>query len=114
MLILVLLAYLLVNNIRARTCPSPKQPMLPTVTPKPNDKMVEFTVFKGSKSGSIVESKTTKNIGPHDVLLKVTHSGLCFTDVHFKHSDIVLGHEGVGVVLETGPEVTLFEKYVFR
>lgn len=110
MLILVLFAYLLVYIIKSRS-PIPART---SKHPKPNDEMVEFTVFKGSKSGSIVESKTTKNIGPHDVLLKVTHSGLCFTDVHFKHSDTVLGHEGVGVVLETGAEVTLFEKYVFH
>jgi threonine dehydrogenase-like Zn-dependent dehydrogenase len=35
----------------------------------------------------------------------VTHSGLCGTDIHYKTADIVLGHEGVGVVEELGKNV---------
>lgn len=36
-------------------------------------------------------------------MVKITHSGLCYSDVHFKHRDMVLGHEGVGVVSSVGP-----------
>ena len=61
-------------------------------------KMVEFTVFKGSKEGKIVQATTKKDIKADEVLIKVTHSGLCGTDEHFKHADMVLGHEGAGVV----------------
>jgi D-arabinose 1-dehydrogenase-like Zn-dependent alcohol dehydrogenase len=71
--------------------------------------MVEFKVFRGSKSG-IKESTTSKTIGPHDVLVQVTHSGLCGTDMHYKELDMVLGHEGAGVVKELGSEATLFKK----
>lgn len=60
--------------------------------------MVQFTVFKGSKEGKIVESTTTKELGADEVLIKVTHSGLCGTDEHYKHADMVLGHEGAGVI----------------
>jgi len=60
--------------------------------------MVEFTVYKGSKEGKIVKSTTKKELGPDEVLIKVTHSGLCGTDEHFKHADMVLGHEGAGTV----------------
>lgn len=60
--------------------------------------MVQFTVFKGSKEGKIVESTTTKDLGADEVLIKVTHSGLCGTDEHYKGVDMVLGHEGAGVV----------------
>lgn len=60
--------------------------------------MVQFTVFKGSESGKIVESTTTRELGPDEVLIKVTHSGLCGTDEHYRHKDVVLGHEGAGVV----------------
>jgi D-arabinose 1-dehydrogenase-like Zn-dependent alcohol dehydrogenase len=60
--------------------------------------MVQFTVFKGSKEGQIVESTVTKDLGPEEVLIKVTHSGLCGTDEHYKHADMVLGHEGAGVI----------------
>ncbi|KAH6674456.1 putative NADP-dependent alcohol dehydrogenase C 2 [Halenospora varia] len=67
--------------------------------------MVEFTVFKGSKEGKIVKGRTVRELGYNDVLIKVTHSGLCGTDEHFKHCDMVLGHEGTGVVEDTGASV---------
>ena len=60
--------------------------------------MVEFTVYKGSKDGSIVKSTTTKELAADQVLLKVSHSGVCGTDEHYKHSDMALGHEGVGTI----------------
>lgn len=61
-------------------------------------KVVEFTVFKGSKEGKIVRSQTKKEIKADEVLIKVTHSGLCGTDEHYKGVDQALGHEGAGVV----------------
>lgn len=60
--------------------------------------MVEFTVYKGSEGGKIVKTSTIKDIKPDEVLIKVTHSGLCGTDDHFKSSDMGLGHEGAGVI----------------
>lgn len=60
--------------------------------------MVSFTVCKGSKEGKIVQSTTKKDLGPDDVLIQVTHSGLCGSDEHYRHTDIVLGHEGAGIV----------------
>jgi threonine dehydrogenase-like Zn-dependent dehydrogenase len=60
--------------------------------------MVQFTVFKGSNEGKIVKSTTSKEVAPNEVLIKVTHSGLCGTDEHYKKADMVLGHEGAGVV----------------
>lgn len=71
--------------------------------------MVSFTVFKGSKDGSIVKSTTTKDLGADQVLIKVTHSGVCGTDEHYKHADQGLGHEGVGIV-----EVNTFHSYSLR
>ncbi|KAE8445325.1 hypothetical protein EG329_013563 [Mollisiaceae sp. DMI_Dod_QoI] len=72
--------------------------------------MVEFTVFKGSKEGKIVQSTTKRELKPDEVLIKVTHSGLCGTDEHYKHEDMVLGHEGAGVVEEVGSSVKTFRK----
>lgn len=72
--------------------------------------MPSFTVYKGSKKGEIVESQSQRELGPDQVLLKVTHSGLCGTDVHYKGADMALGHEGVGVVEEIGSAVKLFKK----
>jgi D-arabinose 1-dehydrogenase-like Zn-dependent alcohol dehydrogenase len=71
--------------------------------------MVDFKVFKGGKDG-ISESTSHREIGSKDVLVKVTHSGLCGTDVHYKETDMVLGHEGAGTVEQIGKDVTLFKK----
>ncbi|KAH0833678.1 putative formaldehyde dehydrogenase AdhA [Fonsecaea pedrosoi] len=71
--------------------------------------MVEFTVFKGGKAG-IVQATSQREIGPHDVLVKITHSGLCGTDLHHKDMDMGLGHEGVGIVEDIGKDVTMFKK----
>ena len=70
--------------------------------------MVSFTVFKGSENGQIKESTTTREVGPDEVLLKVTHSGVCGTDEHYRRTDMVLGHEGVGIV-----EVSLLPIRIF-
>ncbi|KAK3073775.1 hypothetical protein LTR53_004355 [Teratosphaeriaceae sp. CCFEE 6253] len=73
--------------------------------------MPSFTVFKGSKDGSIKETQTKKdNLTGDQVLLKVTASGLCGTDMQYRNADMGLGHEGVGVVEETGPAVKVLKK----
>ncbi|KAI1410872.1 GroES-like protein [Hypoxylon sp. FL1857] len=73
---------------------------------------ITFTVFKGDKSGAPKKATTTKSqdlIGDK-VLVKVTASGLCGTDLHYRTEDMVLGHEGVGVVEATGPGCTYLKK----
>ena len=73
--------------------------------------MPTFTVFKGSESGKIVKSQTTKpDLTDDQVLIKITASGVCGTDEHYKGADIVLGHEGAGVVEQTGPNVKFLKK----
>lgn len=65
-----------------------------------------FKVFKGTKDGSIKESTTTKDeLTGDQVLLKITASGVCGTDEHYRTTDMVLGHEGVGIVEKLGPGV---------
>ena len=51
--------------------------------------------------------------GPGEVLIEIKASGLCHTDYHLIDGSmavspypVVLGHEGAGIVLETGPGVT--------
>jgi len=70
--------------------------------------MVDFTVFKGGKEG-IHSATSSRNIGPREVLVKITHSGLCGTDVHYKGADMALGHEGAGIVEQIGKEVTQYQ-----
>ncbi len=52
-------------------------------------------------------------VGPNDVLIAITHAGICHSDIHTVNGDwgpqpfpVVPGHEIVGVVAEVGPEVT--------
>ncbi|KAJ9614519.1 hypothetical protein H2200_002656 [Cladophialophora chaetospira] len=71
--------------------------------------MVDFQVFKGGKEG-IHEATSHRKIGPREVLVKITHSGLCGTDIHYKEQDMALGHEGAGTVADIGNEVSLFKK----
>jgi len=68
--------------------------------------MPSWKVFKGTQDGRITEGKTEKrDVQGDQVLIKVTASGLCGTDLHYKTADMVLGHEGVGVVEAIGPDV---------
>ncbi|KAK4184940.1 NADP-dependent alcohol dehydrogenase [Podospora australis] len=65
----------------------------------------DFTVFKGSKNGDIVEAKGHRNPGPTEVIVKISHCGVCGTDEHYRHNDQGLGHEGVGTIVEVGSMV---------
>ena len=54
-----------------------------------------------------------RDVGPNDVLIQITHAGICHSDIHTVNGDwgpqpfpIVPGHEIVGVVAEVGAEVS--------
>ncbi|HEY6793436.1 MAG TPA: NAD(P)-dependent alcohol dehydrogenase [Kineosporiaceae bacterium] len=59
-----------------------------------------------------VQEVTLADLAPHEVLVRVVAAGLCHTDLGVQAGGIpfrlpgVLGHEGAGVVLETGAAVT--------
>jgi D-arabinose 1-dehydrogenase-like Zn-dependent alcohol dehydrogenase len=42
--------------------------------------MPEFTVFKGSANGTIVQDKTSRDLKHTEVLVQITHSGVCYSD----------------------------------
>jgi uncharacterized zinc-type alcohol dehydrogenase-like protein len=55
-------------------------------------------------------------LGPHDVLIDITHCGLCYSDVHLIDDDwsisrfpLVPGHEIIGRVVDVGTEVNDLE-----
>ncbi|MCW2288212.1 S-(hydroxymethyl)glutathione dehydrogenase/alcohol dehydrogenase [Leucobacter luti] len=60
----------------------------------------------------IRELQISDQPGPHEVLVKLAASGVCHSDLHALDGDwdtpapLVLGHEGAGVVLAVGSEVT--------
>ncbi|KAL2840282.1 chaperonin 10-like protein [Aspergillus pseudoustus] len=69
--------------------------------------MIEFAAFKGSPSGEIVEHRARlPNLTENEILVRITHSGVCGTDEHYKYTNIVLGHEGVGIVEAIGTQVS--------
>ncbi|KAI9718088.1 MAG: hypothetical protein M1812_004346 [Candelaria pacifica] len=65
----------------------------------------ELKVFAGGDAGKIHLKTSMRKLYPREVLVKTTHSGLCYTDVHAKSSGCGLGHEGVGIVEEVGSAV---------
>ena len=67
--------------------------------------MSEITVYKGSPSGEILEKVPTPEPKDTEALVRVTHSGICGSDLHFVNRDMVLGHEGTGIVEKIGPMV---------
>lgn len=73
-------------------------------------KSVEITLYKGDKEGKIYKSNITKTVGDDEVCIRITHSGLCGTDEHYKCADRALGHEGCGIVEEVGSQVHRFKK----
>ncbi|KAI1780556.1 GroES-like protein [Hypoxylon cercidicola] len=77
--------------------------------------MPSFTVFKGQDNGQPKKTTTSHpdQLVGDKVLVKVTASGLCGTDLHYKTQrtkDMVLGHEGCGVVEDLGPDCKHLKK----
>jgi uncharacterized zinc-type alcohol dehydrogenase-like protein len=58
-----------------------------------------------------------KELGPWDIEVKITHCGICYSDIHLIDNDwqmsnypLVPGHEIIGIVTDRGPNVDRFEK----
>ncbi|TVY29230.1 putative formaldehyde dehydrogenase [Lachnellula hyalina] len=66
---------------------------------------IEFNVFKGSKSGEIIEGKGYRDPKSTEVIVKISHCGVCGSDEHFRHAEQGLGHEGIGIITEVGSSV---------
>lgn len=56
-----------------------------------------------------VHSELPAELGQNSVLLKITHSSLCHTDILLAPYGLALGHEGVGIVEKVGSSVTSFK-----
>lgn len=66
-----------------------------------------LTTFRYDAATKTFHKKSaTRSLGPTEVLVRTTHSGICFTDVHAKEKGCGLGHEGVGLVSRVGSAVT--------
>ena len=72
---------------------------------------ISNTVYRGvagNAEGAVVKSSVdiSSDLGPKEVLIKITHSSLCYTDIHMMTFGVTLGHEGVGMVEKIGSGVT--------
>jgi alcohol dehydrogenase (NADP+) len=68
--------------------------------PSPTEPLVRTTIDR-------------RDVGPRDVLIEIRYAGICHSDIHTVRGDwgaqqypLTVGHEIVGIVTKTGPEVT--------
>jgi alcohol dehydrogenase len=73
-------------------------------------------VYQGPAKKAVEERPKPKIAAPTDVIVKMTKTTICGTDLHILKGDVptcrpgrILGHEGVGVVETTGAAVTAFK-----
>ncbi len=75
------------------------------------DRRVQAVVLDRPGARVVVEEVTLAGPGPGEVLVRVDASGVCHSDLHLADGEwtadtaVVLGHEGCGVVEETGAGV---------
>jgi S-(hydroxymethyl)glutathione dehydrogenase/alcohol dehydrogenase len=73
---------------------------------------IRAAVLRAAGAPLTIETLTLRDLGAHDVRVRVAASGVCRSDLSIVDGAIphplpaVLGHEGAGVVVECGPEVT--------
>lgn len=73
-------------------------------------------VYLGPGKRALAERSRPAIQAPTDAVVKVTRTTICGTDLHILKGDVptvspgrILGHEGVGVIEETGSAVTSFK-----
>ncbi|MBN0919290.1 zinc-binding dehydrogenase [[Mycoplasma] gypis] len=77
-------------------------------------KTMKALVFKEKDKVELVE-KPVPQVGPNDLLIKVTTTTICGTDIHIRKGeypvakDLTIGHESVGVVAAYGDNVKGFK-----
>lgn len=69
----------------------------------------KYTVYRGVEGVIKPAPAEVPALGPKDILVKITHSGVCGTDLGYLPYGVALGHEGVGIVEAIGSDVTQFK-----
>jgi len=70
---------------------------------------IEYSVYRG-KEGNVTKTPTQlPELKPNEILVKITHSGVCATDLAYIPYGVALGHEGVGTVVAVGSDVAQFK-----
>ena len=78
-------------------------------------KTMKAVVYRGDERIELTDRPVPGILDPRDAIVQVTLSTICSSDLHILHGtvprakkDIILGHEFVGKVVETGPSVRRF------
>ncbi|RKD31949.1 zinc-dependent alcohol dehydrogenase [Thermohalobacter berrensis] len=73
--------------------------------------------YEGIKDVKVKEVDDPKIINPDDIIVRVTSTAICGSDLHLIHGMVpnmpkgfILGHETMGIVEEVGPEVRKVKK----
>lgn len=78
---------------------------------------MKAVTYQGIKDIQVKEVHDPKIEKPDDIIVRITTSAICGSDLHLIHGmipnlpeDYIIGHEPIGVVEEVGPEVTRLKK----
>jgi S-(hydroxymethyl)glutathione dehydrogenase / alcohol dehydrogenase len=78
---------------------------------------MKAVTYQGIKNVEVKEVKDPEIQKADDIIIKVTSSAICGSDLHLIHAmipstptDFVIGHEPLGIVEEVGPEVRNLKK----
>ncbi|GAE37152.1 zinc-dependent alcohol dehydrogenase [Halalkalibacter akibai] len=78
---------------------------------------MKAVTFQGVKEVIVKEVQAPKIQKADDIIVKLTHTAICGSDLHLLHGfipniqdDYIIGHEPMGIVEEVGPEVTKVKK----
>ncbi len=78
---------------------------------------MKAVTFQGIKDVRVKDVPDPKIEKKDDIIVKITSSAICGSDLHLIHGmipnfpeDYIIGHEPLGIVEETGPDVTKVKK----
>lgn len=77
---------------------------------------MKAVTYQGAKDVKVKEVPDAKLEKPDDIIIRVTSTAICGSDLHIysgaipTKEDFVIGHEPMGIVEEVGPEVTKVKK----
>lgn len=79
--------------------------------------MMKAVTYQGVKDVKVKEVHDPKIMKGDDIIVRITSTAICGSDLHLIHGmipnfpeDYIIGHEPMGIVEETGPDVTNLKK----
>ena len=97
--------------------PAPGSVVQNEYKPDPAGRKMKALTWQGSDKVKVMECDVPAITQDKDVILKITGTSICGSDLHLYHGEIValqkndiLGHEMMGVVDSVGPGVTKLKK----